>query len=635
MPNPDENNSPVKNKEKSSKEFAQENDTPKRESINVESNYKSKGAKPVSVNIETANESRAIGNQTTKKPSNNGMGAGGSSEDPKLSHSAGSMGGDPKSTHSGGSGDLSPGRMGSEPKKHVAETPKGDPPKVNGTQSSGSGLDEVPTETAKKDNPKQEKPSGDEPGSSGDSKKKAPKEKKKEIVVPAELKSILDVMGSSSKNDDKGVPTGSSDKDGGKKVAEALEKLNSQKNADSNPEDTNGTSDSTSTPTKAGAVPKKGTGGASDQDAKKAADAKALTDFSVTETDAEIAADAEISGFKSEGKTEGLTVGRSVGYGAMIEPIEGGKFNITKFSENDDAKEEQEAKNTYIQESDKIAKNMDEFGAETRPESDEDIKPKEGYYDAYIEGYNEGHREGATLKKEAAAASRTAQMKKEQGTDEYMVGASLGMLCGTLTAKGEKEVDTTFSMTIDRELKFIELKTTVAELDSAAFDKKQTPGGELSGAVYEKAFLLHYNMGYREGRDQRTQPPPMDDDYKLGYEQGYKLGNQKGKGEAGDPDLVKVEKAYDAKDQQALKKDELQQYRGFYAGYNKGYAQVAASKKSKAQTEREEKNKKPKFILGYSTGNLKGFLMAMIEPSGIDLATALKSTAKMTEAGIP
>lgn len=624
MPNPNENNNPVQNKEKANKEFAEERETPKRENINLESNYKTQGIKPVSINTEVANESLAIGNNSTKSTS--GMGgdsSGGLSENPQSSNSKES-----KETS------LSAGSMAA-PKEYVPKMTQGKMPKVESNSSSGSMGTVEKTETASKDkSTTKETAPKDKTKTSETPKKEVEKKEKKEIVVSGELKSILNDVSVASKKDDKKLAVEGDENEGVEELKAAKGAIVPQNTTDGNPENENTTSSG------GGSMGAGGTGSNykkknAEEEKKKAAEAKALTAFSVEETDTEKKEDEKLHEFQNEGKNQGLIVGRSMGYGAMIEPVEGGEFSITKFSEKDDPKEEEDAKNRYNQENDIKAKNMEEFGLETRPESGQISEPKKGYYDAYIEGYNEGHREGSTLKKEAIAAERTAQMDKEQGTDEYKVGASLGMLCGILTAKGEKEVETTFSMTKDDVYKTVKLKTTVAELDSAAFDKKQTPGGELSGSAYEKAFLIHYNMGYREGQKQRSQPPPMDEDYKLGYEQGYKLGNQKGKGETGDEDLLAIETAYDAKDQQTLEKDELQQYRGFYAGYNKGYAQVAAAKKNKAKEEREKNNNKPDFISGYSIGNLKGFLTAMIEPSGIDLAVALKSTAKMEEAGIP
>lgn len=650
MPNPDDNNNiPVKNKQKKGKEFVQENDAPQQENINVESNYKSQGTKPVSINLEGAVESRAVGNSTSKTTSgslggwpevkkqeslstsmNNSSGgwlensSGGLSKDPKLSNKTA-----PNQTN------RSSGGMGAPPKDYVAKTPKGNMPKVN--VSSSSMLTDSPKETTETEDktPKEKTPPTKKAKGTVDAKEKEPK-KEKEIAVSGELKKIFSALKGESKEEGDKTLTPNADKEGAKKVEEAKNSIVVKNNLQNTPvQDVNGASmggggasmNKQSTPENA----EGGTG------TKKKVDPKAgaLAAFEVSETEDEIKEDAVINEIKNEGKNHGLMVGRSIGYGAIITPVEDGKFSITKFSESDDPVEEQAAQDKYNQDNDRIAKNMESLGKEEPLETGETANPKKGYYSAYIEGYNEGHREGSALKKEAALAERTAKMKAEQGTDEYMVGASLGMLCGVLTAKGETEVDTKFSMTKDGEFKIIPLKTTVAELDSAAFGNKQTPGGELSGATYEKAFLLHYNMGYREGQNQRTQPPPMDEDYKRGYEQGYKLGSQKGNGEKGEEDLLKLEATYDAKDEKTIKKEELQAYRGFYAGYNKGYRQVQEAKKNKAKTEREEKNKNPNFKAGYSTGNLKGFLTAMIEPSGIDLLAALESTAKMEEAGVP
>lgn len=645
MPNPNENNTPVKNKEKANKEFAQENETPQKENINLESNYKSQGNGPISVNSEVSNESRAIGHNTPKSKRGSAM-MGDRSANPKSKRSGSSMRGDlsqhPKSKHSGSSmrGDISSnkniGSMGTAPKEYVTSTPEGEFPKIDRAPNPGEMLTEKETT---EDSSKQEAASGDTPGTSGGPEKKAPKKKEKEgeILASGELGKALGLLNSDSSKDEKKISTESGDEEAAKTVDEAKKDIEASQQADNankgatneNVSGTGGEGENTSSID----TEKEG----ESKDKKASPEAEALAAFEVKETDTEKDADTQIAGFKNEGKNQGLMVGRSMGYGAKLVPSSDvdKPFSITTFSESGDPAQEEEAKKKYNEESDKSAKSMELFGSESDDKGGKNASPKEGYYDAYIEGYNEGYREGAALKKEAAAAERNAQMKEEQGTEEYKVGASLGMTCGILTAKGEKEVDTKFSMTKDGEYTEVIVKTTVAELDSAAFDKKQTPGGELSGPAYEKAFLIHYNMGYREVQNKRNQPPPMDDDYKLGYNQGYKLGSQKGSGQPGDEDLVAIETAYDAKDQKTLEKDELQQYRGFYVGYNKGYAQVKKAKRNKAQTEREEKYKKPNFVAGYSTGNLKGFLTAMIEPSGIDLLTALNDPKKMEEAGIP
>ena len=114
MANPDDfnnNNNPVKSKQKEGKEFAQENKGSRKGSLNLESDYRSKGVKPVSINMDGVNESRGVGHSTPKNTSdlsgdwatvkkqealtsrnNSGGGignsSGGLSEDPKLSNSS-------------------------------------------------------------------------------------------------------------------------------------------------------------------------------------------------------------------------------------------------------------------------------------------------------------------------------------------------------------------------------------------------------------------------------------------------------------------------------------------------------------------------------------------------------------------
>jgi hypothetical protein len=654
MANPDENNNQnnsVKNKQKEGKEFVQENETHQQKGVNVEEGYQSNEVKPVSVNYGD-NESRAVGNDTSKKTSNLSMDWAGAKKQEKYNSS--SMGGNlsdgqqarKKNSNTSGSGNLSEdpkinastqpnqnnnlsGDIGTEPKDYVAETPEVKIPKVDAPTQE---LTDTTKKTTDSDTKKQDAATSGDSNDSGDPKKEAPKEKKEEpkIAVSEELKKIIGVIGEDSSKEDN-VSTESADEEGAKKTGEAIQDIAAENKLDNTPTNTNETASGETT---SGQTTTTNTEAATTETTKEDPNAAALAAFDVEETGAEKEEDAKVDKIASEARNRGLMVGRSIGYGAMIAPTADEKFSITKFSESDDPVEEAAAKDKYNQANDQIAKNMEQYGTEEVPEGGE-VSPKKGYLDAYFQGYNEGHREGTALKAEAAAAERTDQMNKEKGTDEYLAGMSLGMICGVLTAKGEKDVDTTFTIKKEGKPQVIPVKTTVADLDSAAFDRKQTPGGELSGPAYEKAFLLHYNIGYREGQNQRTQPPPMDDDYKLGHEQGYKLGTQKGKGEAGDEDLLALETTYDAKDEQTLEKDELQQYRGFYAGYNKGYRQVQDAKKNKAKTEREEKNKDSTFVSGYSTGNLKGFLTAMIEPSGIDLAEALKSTAKMEAAGIP
>lgn len=640
-----------KNKEKEGKEFVRMNDHSKPKNINVEAGFKSKHTKPVAINFDGNSKTYAIGEgslqkksqytdwETVKKIESN----------PKINTSGGLSGTPPtvknklNTNTSGGLkskpvGTTNPqkntgGGLGVAPSTYVPPTPKGPMPNV--TPSPTPKNVAPPIETTEKVAPKQTGtvPSGTT-GTPDSQKKEAPKEKKeapKGIFASDKLKGVLGILAQKDKNENGAVPTGQPDKDGAKQIGQAKNALTKKKKSTTTSSGTTNTTSVGGTSTPKTTEPKKEE---KKEERKEDPKAKALAAFDVKETDEEIKEDAEAENIKNEGKNRGLMVGRSLGYGAKLTPAAGGKFSITKFSESDDPAEEETAKNKYDRVNTEIAKNMEEYGTEEKPESGVGT-PMKGYYDAYIQGYNEGYREGETLKAEAAAAERTAQMEKEQGSEEYKVGASLGMTCGVLLAKGEKNVDTKFSMTKDGKYHEVIVKTTVAELENAASEKKQTPGGELSGPAYEKAFLLHFNQGYRQAQNQRKQAPKMDENYKATYEQGYQLGVQQANGESGAPDLLKLEKTFEGKDERELKGGDMQRYRGFYAGYNKGYAQVQEGKKNKAKAEREAKYKKPNFVAGYSTGNLKGFLSAMIESSGIDLLTALNDPDQMEAAGVP
>lgn len=325
------------------------------------------------------------------------------------------------------------------------------------------------------------------------------------------------------------------------------------------------------------------------------------------------------------GHKKGLMVGRSVGYGMKIEfkekkkPEEKETFKVTKFSV--DGSSEEDAKVTYINDNMRLAEEQDK------------IQP--GYHTGYCKGYNEGHNEGRTLKRDADKAAEGAKLAKDQKTDEYKAGALLGLACGAASASRKPEVEATFIYMKENASATVHVKAALNDIRSAAFDQKQTPGGELSGPIYENAFMQHYNVGYQQAKAKQFQGPEIDEDYKTGYEPGYKLGSQKANGESGDQELIDLRKQYEGTNSKDLEKSEKQKSLGFFAGYNQGYKKVKEGAKNAVQAAQEKKYKDPSFMAGYATGSMKGFLTVIIQPSGIDLLSALNDPNKMEEAGVP
>ncbi|BDS10996.1 hypothetical protein [Aureispira anguillae] len=371
------------------------------------------------------------------------------------------------------------------------------------------------------------------------------------------------------------------------------------------------------------------------KDKQSEADDKALSAFTVEETEEE-KEEAE-TGKKNhdEGMNHGLMVGRSIGYGAKITLDENGEFLINKFSEDEST--EEDAKNRYIQENLADAKKIEDTGSAEPSKDGEktEPEPKPGYYDGYIQGYNEGHREGMALKREAEKAQREAKLAKDMETDEYKAGAMLGLACGAASANRAADIEATFVLNKNKKTVAVEVKAPMAAVRSAAFDQKQTPGGELSGPIYENAFVQHYNVGYRDAKNKQRQGPEIDADYQAGHDEGYKLGAQRANGGSGDEELVEKKKAYEAQNVKELEKKDKQKHYGFFAGYNRGYKQAKEAKKNAGREQLAKKYKDPTFMAGFATGNMKGFLKVLIEPSGIDLLTALNDPKKMEEAGIP
>ena len=317
---------------------------------------------------------------------------------------------------------------------------------------------------------------------------------------------------------------------------------------------------------------------------------------------------------RSAAKNKGLEIGRSVGYGAKIED-NGNK--ITPFGPDEESSRVA------------LSKFRDSHTEEAKAQGDD-------YYNGYAEGYNEGMEEGIKLKREADAAARNATLQEEQSSIEYQVGAILGIACGAASAKGESEIDTSYEVPKENgEKETVVVKGPMAPVRNAAMSKKQTPDGRLEGDALERAFMQNYNMAQEEG-SKRARPtgPEKDADYQAGYDRGYKLGGQTAEGQAGDEDLLAEKKAYNEQKEDAPKA-EKQKKAGFYDGYNKGQIDTENSKAAAKEEAIKARNENPVFMSGFATGNMQGFLKALLDPSGTDLLTALNDTQVMKDGGIP
>lgn len=312
-------------------------------------------------------------------------------------------------------------------------------------------------------------------------------------------------------------------------------------------------------------------------------------------------------------RKKGLDVGRSVGYGAKIS--DQGK-TFTPFGP-DEASASQA-----------LAEYRDNATKEAQAQGDK-------YYNVYATAYNEGMEEGIALKKEADGKAREAALSDEKKTTEYKAGMLLGTACGAASAKGEKEIDVSYEIPKEgADPEKVVVKGPMAPVRSTVMGQKQTPDGKLKGDALERAFMQAYNMAQYEGSTKKAKGPEKDADYQAGYERGYKLGGQLAEGQEGDPALQEEKKSYNTLPADAPK-PQLQQKNGFYAGYNKGQIAVEDSKAAKKKADIKARNENPIFMSGFATGNMQGFLKAMLDPAGINLLDALNNPAKMQEGGIP
>ncbi len=312
---------------------------------------------------------------------------------------------------------------------------------------------------------------------------------------------------------------------------------------------------------------------------------------------------------------EGLNVGRCVGYGALIEG-KGEEKTITPFGEDAES----------------ATKALSKF----RDDHTQEAKSKgKNYYNFYAAAYNEGMEEGIKLKREADGAARDQKLSDEQKTPEYQAGAMLGIACGAASAKGEAEIDTFYEIPKENaDPEKVIVKGPLGPVRNAAMSQKQTPDGKLSGEALSRGFMQNYNMAQQEHSKKKRKGPEKDADYQAGYERGYKLGGQRAEGNEGDEDLVAEKMVYNTLPADAPKPD-LQKKNGFYAGYNKGQVDVENSKAEAKKKAIEDRNKNPEFMSGIATGNMQGFLKALLDPSGTDLLTALSNPQVMKEGGIP
>lgn len=323
---------------------------------------------------------------------------------------------------------------------------------------------------------------------------------------------------------------------------------------------------------------------------------------------------------EAEGKKLGLMVGRSVGYGARIDSLGDGKegeLKVTPFGETEE----------------EIVKNRDEFRSKHHGEAESKGGP---FHTGYVRGYNEGQPQGVRLKQEATQTARQKALEEQAKTPEFQAGAALGTACGTASAKGETQVKASFVVPDGDKGKTIGVQAPLQEVRNKAMDEQQTPNGELKGEAFERGFMQHYNASYGEmsSRSQQSQGPEIDEDYKAGYDNGYKLGKQKAVGGQGDPAL-EAEKASYEKVTDSSPKSEQQKQSGFYMGYNKGMQDARTKNINDQKAAIKARNEDPTFMAGFATGAMQGFLKAMLLPSGITVAEAIQDDQKLRDGGIP
>lgn len=364
-----------------------------------------------------------------------------------------------------------------------------------------------------------------------------------------------------------------------------------------------------------------GNSGQEGAQSETSAEDAALNSLNVETTAEEQQQDEERAAREAIAFKHGLMVGRSTGYGAQIEKQEDGSLKVTPFGT--DQSSISAGLNNYRNQNTEEAQNKDQ----TEP----------GYYNAYARGYNEGQSEGIRLKREADQAARQQELTAAQGTPEYQAGAALGMACGAASGKGESQIDAKFVYTKPGESSTteVEVKGPMAPVRNKAMSEKSTPNGELSGEAFERAFMQHYNAAYGEASSQnRPKGPEIDEDYKAGYDRGYKLGQQKGEGHAGDEDLLAEKRAYNDLPANASK-PQKQKKEGFYAGYNRGMSDAHRKAKAAKKAAIKARNSDPTFMAGFATGNMQGFLKAMLVGTNVTVAQAITSEDKLVEGGIP
>ncbi len=322
---------------------------------------------------------------------------------------------------------------------------------------------------------------------------------------------------------------------------------------------------------------------------------------------------------RKQATDHGLDVGRSVGYGAKIK---------------DNGSSVEEFGTDEADSLEKLQQYRDSEHASAQSKS-------EIYYDAYVIAYNEGRSEGIVLKQEADVAARQKALEEEKKRPEYQIGAILGLACGAAAAKGETDIDAAYTLPNGGGEKVIQ--GPLAPVRASIMSDKRTPDGlvglqegggqEEEGEALARAFMQHYNIAQQEVNQQRQQGPEKDVDYQKGYDRGLEIGkNSKSLTEE-----QKAEKQAFIDIPEEAAKPQKQQKIGFFAGYNKGIYNAEKETQDAKQAEKEKRNNDPVFMSGYATGNMQGFLKALLVPSGKDLAEAIAGTsrAKLKEAGIP
>ena len=352
------------------------------------------------------------------------------------------------------------------------------------------------------------------------------------------------------------------------------------------------------------------TTGSTEQTAEQAeADALFNTDLSAEEQ-------KELDANKKEKQAAtntGLNVGRSVGYGAIIE--NNGK-KITPFGPDEESIKAA------------IPKFRDEHTKAAQAKGD-------FYYTAYAHAYNEGMEEGIKLKKEADKAARNQQLAEEKKTIEYKVGGILGTACGAAAAKRETTIDVSYEIPVkDAQPEKVVIQGPLNPVRSAIMGQKKTPDEKLEGDALQRGFMQSYNMAQEAHSKQKKKGPEKDADYTAGYDRGYKLGTQVAEGAEQDPALVEEKKSYNTLPKDAPKPKQ-QNKNGFYAGYNRGQIDVENKKAQAKKDAIKARNEDPSFKSGFATGSMQGFLKALLDPSGTDLLTALQNPQVMKEGGVP